>query len=108
LALNTIRTMADHVRETQDLFRQLATERVEQRLARALLRLARQMGRKTDQGVLIDFPLSRQDLAEMSGTTLYTASRVLSQWEKDGLVLSGRERVVVLHPHGLVAIAEDL
>ena len=108
LALNAMRWMADHAREMQDLFRQLATERVEKRLARALLRLARQLGRKTAEGVLIDFPLSRQDLAEMSGTTLYTVSRVLSQWEKDGLVRSGRERVVVLHPHRLVAIAEDL
>jgi CRP-like cAMP-binding protein len=52
--------------------------------------------------------LTRQDLAEMTGTTLYTVSRILSQWESQGLVRSGRERVVIRFPHGLVKIAEDL
>jgi CRP-like cAMP-binding protein len=51
---------------------------------------------------------TRQDLAEMSGTTLYTVSRVLSEWEKNGLVESGRERVLIRNPHGLVKIAEEL
>ena len=58
--------------------------------------------------MLIDFPLSRQDLAEMCGTTLYTVSRTLSEWQAQGLVVTGRERVVVRFPHGLVRIAEDL
>ncbi len=108
LALNAIRMMADQVREVQDRFRELSTERVERRLARSLIRLASQTGRKTPEGVLIDLPLSRQDLAEMSGTSLYTASRILSQWEGQGLVIAGREKVIIRHPHGLVTIAEDL
>ena len=108
LSLNIMRLMGKHIKEFQDRFRELATERVERRLARALLRLANQTGRKTDHGVLIDFPLSRQDLAEMTGTTLYTVSRILSQWETHELILSGRERVTVCNPHGLVRIAEDL
>ncbi|MHB8818430.1 MAG: helix-turn-helix domain-containing protein, partial [Bellilinea sp.] len=77
-------------------------------LARTLLRRASQAGKKTDDGVLIDLALTRQDLAEMTGTTLYTVSRILSQWETQGLVRSGRERVTIRFPHGLVAIAEDL
>ncbi len=108
MALNAIQMMAGHVQEFQDRYRQLATERVERRLARALLRLASQTGRKVEEGVLIDLPLSRQDLAEMIGTTLYTVSRTLSQWEAQGLVITGRERVVIRYPHGLVSIAEDL
>jgi CRP/FNR family transcriptional regulator, nitrogen oxide reductase regulator len=108
LALNAMRLLAGHVREFQDRYRELATERVERRLARAVLRLASQTGRKTEEGVLLDLPLTRQDLAEMSGTTLYTVSRILSQWETQGLILSGRERVVIRFPHGLVSIAEDL
>lgn len=108
LALNTIQMMAGHVMEFQERFRQLATERVERRLARTLLRLASQTGKKVEEGVLIDLPLTRQDLAEMTGTTLYTVSRLLSQWEEHGLVISGRERVVIRYPHGLVSIAEDL
>ncbi len=108
LALNAMRLLAGHVREFQDRYRELATERVERRLARTVLRLATQTGRKTEEGVLLDIPLTRQDLAEMSGTTLYTVSRLLSQWENKGLVLVGRERVVIRFPHGLVRIAEDL
>lgn len=108
LALNAMQLMAGHVQEFQDRFREIATQRVERRLARTLLRLASQTGRKIDEGVLIDLSLTRQDLAEMTGTTLYTVSRILSQWETQGLVHSGRERVVIRFPHGLVRIAEDL
>jgi CRP/FNR family transcriptional regulator, nitrogen oxide reductase regulator len=108
LALNALRLLSDHVREFQDRYRELATERVERRVARMILRLASQTGRKTEQGVLLDIPLTRQDIAEMSGTTLYTVSRILSQWEGQGLVLVGREKVVIRFPHGLVRIAEDL
>jgi len=108
LALNALKIMSGHVQEFQERYLQLATERVERRLARSLLRLASQFGRKVEDGVLIDLPLTRQDLAEMNGTTLFTVSRTLSRWETQGLVLSGRERVVICFPHGLVRIAEDL
>jgi CRP-like cAMP-binding protein len=59
------------------------------------LRLARQAGRKTVEGVEIDFPVTRQDIAEMIGTTLFTVSRVLSAWESRGLVQTGRQKIVV-------------
>ncbi|MND03740.1 transcriptional regulator FixK [compost metagenome] len=59
-------------------------------------------------GVEIDFPLSRQELAQMTGTTLFTVSRTLSAWEQDGMITAGRRRVVVRQPHRLVQIAEDL
>ena len=108
LALSTTQVISERMRELQDRYRELATERVAQRVARSLLRLARQAGRRTDDGVLIDMPLSRQDLAEMNGTTLYTVSRILSEWESRGLIDAGRERVSIRQPHGLVAIAEDL
>jgi CRP-like cAMP-binding protein len=108
LALNALAVVAGRVREFQDRYRELATERVERRVARAVLRLARQVGRKVETGVLIDLTLSRQDLAEMTGTTLFTVSRILSRWEQQGLIESGRERVLVRAPHSLVAIAEDL
>lgn len=108
LAFKVMRHLADHVREFQDRYRELATERVERRLARTIIRLASQAGKKTPEGVLLDLPLTRQDLAEMTGTTLYTVSRILSQWESKGLVEAGREKVLIKFPHGLVSIAEDL
>jgi CRP/FNR family transcriptional regulator, nitrogen oxide reductase regulator len=108
MAMNAIRVLSGRVREFQDRLREMSTERVERRIARTLLRLARQAGRETDEGILIDFPLSRQDLAEMAGTTLFTVSRTLSSWETAGIIRSGRERVVILQAHRLVVIAEDL
>jgi len=108
LALNALKLMAGHAQEFQERYRQLATERVERRLARTLLRLAAQTGKKTPEGVLIGLALTRQDLAEMTGTTLFTVSRILSGWEDKGLVVLGRERVTIRFPHGLVSIAEDL
>jgi CRP-like cAMP-binding protein len=108
LGLNGLRLVAGRFRDLQIRYRELSTERVERRIARVLLRLARQTGRRTDRGVLIDLPLSRQDLGEMTGTTLYTVSRTLSSWEHQGLIETGRERVIICDPHGLVSIAEDL
>jgi CRP/FNR family transcriptional regulator, nitrogen oxide reductase regulator len=108
LALNVLRLVSERLHELQNRYRELATERVERRIARAVLRLARQVGRRTPEGILIDLSLSRQDLAEMTGTTLYTVSRTLTGWEQAGLVTAGRERLVIRRAHGLVAIAEDL
>jgi CRP-like cAMP-binding protein len=108
LALNGLRLVGGRFQELQNRYRELATERVERRVARALLRLARQTGRRTEKGVLIDLPLSRQDLGEMTGTTLYTVSRILSNWEQQELIETGREQVTIVNPHGLVVIAEDL
>jgi len=108
MGLNALRIMAGQIREFQNTIRDLSTKRVEQRIARAVLRLARQSGRKIEEGVLIDLPLTRQDLAEMTGTTLYTVSRVLTEWETQGLVQSKRQRVVICSSHELVEIGEDL
>ncbi|NPV78333.1 MAG: Crp/Fnr family transcriptional regulator [Anaerolineae bacterium] len=108
LAMNALQIMAGHVQEFQDRFRELATERVERRLARAILRLTSQTGKKVPEGILLNLPITRQDLAEMTGTTLYTVSRILSQWESQGLIQSGREKIIICFPHGLVNIAEDL
>ncbi len=107
LALNALHLLAGQIRDLQERYRALSTERVERRVARALARLTQHAGQKVAGGVLINLPLSREDLAEMTGTTLYTVSRILSRWERDGLVELGRERILIRHPNGLVAIAED-
>jgi CRP-like cAMP-binding protein len=87
--------------------REVATEKVEQRIAHTIMRLADQAGRRTARGVEIAFPISRQDLAEMAGTTLHTVSRTLSGWEDQGIVTSGRRRVVVSDPRALSRIAAE-
>ena len=66
----------------------------------------KQSGRKTEEGILIDFRLSRQNPADYTGTTLYTVSRTLSSWERKGWVGSGRERIIIVDPHALATYAE--
>ena len=57
---------------------------------------------------MIDVPLSRDDIAQMTGTTLFTVSRILSRFEADGLIEAGRQRIVIRKPHGLLSVADDL
>lgn len=101
LALNGLRLVAQRFMELQERYRELATERVERRIARALIR---QMQRGNGRAV----PLTRQDLAEMTGTTLYTVSRTCSAWEQAGIVSAGRGLITINDYHRLLIIAEDL
>ncbi|MDX9993015.1 MAG: Crp/Fnr family transcriptional regulator [Anaerolineales bacterium] len=108
LSFGLMKLMTSYIQEMQDRYRESVTEKVEQRIARVLLRLAGQTGKRVEQGVRIELPFSRQDLAEMAGTTLYTVSRTLSAWEKQGLIATGRERVTLTHPHAVMRLAEGL
>jgi len=108
LAVNALKFVAARLHELQVQYRQLATEKVERRVARALLRLVQQAGRRIESGVLIDLPLSREDIAQMTGTTLYTVSRIISRFESEGLLEAGRQRVVIRNPHGLLKVADDV
>jgi CRP-like cAMP-binding protein len=78
----------------------------ERRVAAALLRLADQVGTESNDGIDIQFPVTRDDLAEMAGLTYFTVSRTLSLWQKQGLVSNGRQRMTVLDRTGLAAIAD--
>lgn len=109
LAINLIDLMAQRLHDMQRRYEELATQQVRQRLARTLLRLAGRTGWRTaDGGILIDVRLSRQDLAEMAGTSLFTASRTLRRWQSDEIIQSQRQRILIRRPHVLAAIAEDL
>lgn len=108
LSFGLMKLMTGYIREMQQRYGEMVTEKVEQRIARVILRLAGQTGERVEQGVLVELPFSRQDLAEMAGTTLYTVSRVLSGWEKQGLIITGRERVILSKPHEIMRIAEGM
>ena len=107
LATNTLQTVGARLQETHTRVIEMSTQQVEQRIAYALLRLVKQSGRKVEHGVEIDFPISRQDIAQMTGTTLHTVSRMLSAWESQGLVESARQKIVVREPHKLFMLAEE-
>jgi len=106
LAANTLQTVGARLQETHTRVVEMSTQQVEQRIAHALLRLVKQSGRKVEHGVEIDFPISRQDIAQMTGTTLHTVSRTLSAWEGKGLVESSRQKIVIREPHRLFMLAE--
>lgn len=108
LAINGMNMISQRFTQMQHRFQEMATQRVERRLARALLRLVRQFGRRTEEGVLIDISLSREDLAQMTGTNLYNVSRILSKWESSGLISTGRKQVTLVNAHELVILAEDI
>ncbi len=100
-------TIGARLQETQARVVEMSTQQVEQRIASAVLRLVSQSGRKTAEGIEIDFPITRQDIAEMTGSTLHTVSRLLSAWEDEGIVRSGRQKVIVVDPHALMLLAEN-
>ena len=109
LSVNLMQLMTGYIMEMQERYRELATERVERRIALTVLRLAAQIGKRiSNEEMVVELSLSRQDMAEASGTTIFTVSRVLADWERRGLVEAGRERVVIRNPHGLVQISEGL
>lgn len=106
IAVNMLGVVLERLDELQQRYLEVCSEGVEQRIARCLLRLMQRAGSRRADGVLIDLPLSRQSIADYSGTTLYTVSRTLSAWGKKGWIRSGRERVLITDPHALVTLAE--
>lgn len=89
LAQKLIRMLAGRLQSMMSL-RIMAGERVERRMAHILLKLADRVGRVEPEGVLITIPLSRQDLADMAGTTLETAIRTMSRFREQGWVATRR------------------
>ena len=106
IAINIVRVLGTRLAEAQDRVRELSTQRAEQRIAHTIVRLAVQAGHEVRGNVTIDIPLRRKDLAEMSGTTLHTASRIVSAWEKADLLSSNDHRMVVRNLSAISGIAE--
>jgi len=108
LAMKTVNMMGGRIEELQERLQQVATQQVERRIAATVLKIAGQSGRRTEAGVEIPFPLSRQDLAEMTGTTLHTVSRTISAWIDEGIIEGRRSsHLVITRPHRLVEISEQ-
>ncbi|MDD3717524.1 MAG: Crp/Fnr family transcriptional regulator [Actinomycetota bacterium] len=95
LALEIITELGARLREAQNTIRALAMERVEWRIARVLLMLSRKAGIVEADGVSIDLPLTRQDIADMAATTVETTIRVLSNFKKMGLVETEKGKIIL-------------
>lgn len=81
-------------------------QRVETRIARLFLTLAERMGRSTPEGIEVPLELSRQEIAELVGTTVESAIRVMSRWGRDGVLVTGERRFVIPSRERLAEVAE--
>ena len=104
-ATETYKIVGERVSEMNNRIVEMATQQVEQRVASAILRLITQTGRKVEGGIEVGLPITRQNISDMTGTTLHTVSRLLSGWERDGIVLSERRKITVTAPHRLVLLS---
>jgi CRP-like cAMP-binding protein len=89
LTLKLVRMLGQRLHSMMEI-QTLTGERVERRLAHILLKLAVRAGRPDPAGVLVPIPLSRQDLADMAGTTLETTIRTMSRFRQQGLIETRR------------------
>jgi CRP-like cAMP-binding protein len=104
LRRNTVNILCRRLNELEDRFREVSTQKVAPRLGSQLLRLVNQVGRRVEGAV--EICLSQEELAQLTGTTLFTVSRVLSQWEQLGIVNTRREAVLVRDVQALSGLSE--
>lgn len=102
-----LQTLGSRLQQSHVRVIELATQTADRRIANVILDLLTTAGRAGELGTEITFPISRQDIAEMTGTTLHTVSRLLSAWEELGIVKSGRRRIVITNREALQAMAES-
>jgi CRP-like cAMP-binding protein len=105
LSLNLIRMAGGHLAELGERFCEVATEKVSARVARQILRLQEQIGRPVNGEVELE--LSREDVAQMTGTTLFTVSRLFSAWSALGMIKPRRAGVTVCDVASLRAVSEE-
>lgn len=106
IATEMIMDLGRQLREAHAAIKSLAVDRVEQRIASILLKLAEKMGTAQKEGMLVNLSLTRQDLADMAGTTVETTIRVMSRFNKAKLVKQTGGKTLLLKREALQRIAE--
>jgi CRP/FNR family transcriptional regulator len=86
---------------------ELSGGRIEPRFARLFLKLAREMGRQERGGIFVPLALSRQELADMTGTTIETGIRIMSRWGKQDVVRTEKDGFVILDRRTLEDVAAE-
>jgi CRP/FNR family transcriptional regulator, nitrogen oxide reductase regulator len=107
-ATNLLVMTANYLNNLREMYIYHTTQAVESRIAWALIKLGQQIGRKTSDPLLIPEDSIQKDLADLAGTTIYTVSRVLSNWEREGTITKSRGRIVVYHPSKITELAQNL
>lgn len=98
--------MAQRIVELTHRIPEVAAGKVETRLAHLFLKLADRMGRPGAEGTFIPMPLSRQELADLTGTTIETAIRIMSRWGKWNLVRTEKDGFLILNRPSLEQLVQ--
>jgi CRP/FNR family transcriptional regulator len=97
--------LGDRMKSSYDSLKNIALERVEARIAALLLKLSNKVGVDTDEGVLIDMRLTKQDVADMVGTTVETSIRTFSKFKKQGLLTDSDGKIIIKDREGLMSFS---
>ncbi len=97
------RRTTHRLRQSFDLIAHLSVGTVEQRVAAVLLVLTRSFGQEREDGILLDVPLTRQDISELAGTTVESTIRIMSRWQKKGWIETQSRHVLVKELDNLLA-----
>lgn len=106
LAWNAYEMTFERLQELSQRWRELVTDHVEQRIARALIRLSQQLGKDNGRELIIPGRMFGQDLAGYAGTTLFTVSRVLNRWERQGIIRHSRTFLALQDLNAVTEIAK--
>lgn len=101
-----MQNIGDRMRFSHEALKSVALDKVSSRIAALLHKLASQSGKKTETGTLIDMRLTKQEMAEMVGTTVETAIRTMSRFKKLGLLEEKSGRIIIKDPEGLKSLHE--
>jgi CRP/FNR family transcriptional regulator, nitrogen oxide reductase regulator len=104
LRRNMLNMLLHHLDDMHERFREISTERVAARLSSQIIRMMHQVGRQVNGETEIS--ISREELAQLTGTTLFTVSRLLSAWDRQGIVAAQREVVSIRNLPALVNLSE--
>ncbi len=94
--------LGDRMKSSYDTLKNIALERVEARIAALLLKLGNKVGVETEEGLMIDMRLTKQDVADMVGTTVETSIRTFSKFKKDNLVMDSEGKIIIKDREGLM------
>jgi CRP/FNR family transcriptional regulator len=97
--------LGDRMKSSHDSLKNIALERVEARIAALLLKLSNKVGVETKDGLLIDMRLTKQDVADMVGTTVETSIRTFSKFKKEGLVTDTDGKFIIKDKEGLASLS---
>jgi CRP-like cAMP-binding protein len=104
VALAVLDITAEKLNTAREQIHHLTTLSVEKRIAQILVKLCEKFGEEKSVGILLQLPLSRKDLADMAGTSTETASRIMSRFQQEGIITSGRQWVAINNSDALAEV----